>query len=77
MTLTPVESLPKKENRGFRHDLQTLVKEFMNGDARIAKIDGYVFTYSLYNGLRAAVQRSGYPVRVHMRGNDVYLVKKI
>ena len=76
MKLTYVEQIPKRKDH---HDLQGLLREFINSDRDIAKVE---FTDKDYKSpvicascLSSAIKRSGYRIRVMRRGKDVYLFR--
>ena len=78
MKLIPVDAIPKVS--GY-HKLQELIEEFVNGDAKIVKVD---FTEDDYKSpavcrscLAAAIKRSKRSVKVWRRGNEVFLSKDI
>ena len=78
MKLIPVDAIPKVS--GY-HKLQELIEEFVNGDAKIVKVD---FTEDDYKSpavcrscLAAAIKRSKRSVKVWRCGNEVFLSKDI
>lgn len=77
MKLTCVDELPKKKS--WRCDIQAYIREFMESDGKIAKIDfnenDYKSPKVCYSVWKIAAKRSKRAVKVTMRGNDVYLVK--
>lgn len=77
MKLQYVDSLPSA--RRGKHDVQNLIKEFVDSDAKIAKVDFNEHDYKspsvCRNCIAVSVKRSRRPVKVHQRGNDVYLTK--
>ena len=78
MTLTPVNSLPKKAAYG-KNDLEKLVKEFVDSGIKIARVDYCTSEYksfnSLYTGIRFAVKRLDAKVNVRIRNHQVYLIR--
>lgn len=78
MKLVPVEALPGKR---LKHRLQDLIKEFVESDAEIVKIDfnehDYVSAKVCRSCLGIAIKTSGYNVRAHIRGEEVYMCKII
>lgn len=76
MKLIPVDSVPKWRGR---HDLQGMIAEFVNGDDKIVRIDFNEHDYKSAIVCRAciglAVKRSGHPIRVSIRGNEVFMRK--
>ena len=78
MTLTPVQSLPKRSQYS-KNDLEKLVKEFVDSGIQIARIDYYASECksenTLYAGIKHAVTRLDAKVKVQMRNRQVYLVK--
>jgi hypothetical protein len=77
MKLVPVDELPKE--RRPVHKLQKLIKEFCDGDNKIVKIDldsrDYQDVQSAYSSLYKAAKFSKRPVKVHKRGDEIYLTK--
>ena len=71
MKLIPVDAIPKVS--GY-HKLQDLIEEFVNGDAKIVKVD---FGTVCRSCLSAAIKRSKRSVKVWRRGNEVFLSKDI
>lgn len=71
MKLIPVDAIPKVS--GY-HKLQDLIEEFVNGDAKIVKVDfgedDYKSPTVCRSCLSAAIKRS-------RRGNEVFLSKDI
>lgn len=78
MTLTPVESLPKRTING-RNEVEKLLKDFVGSGMKIARIDYYTSEYrsvnTLYSSVFYAIKRIKAPVRVHMRNRQVYLIR--
>ena len=76
MKLIPVESVPKRRSR---HHLQDLIQEFVNGDAKVVKIDFGVYDYKSSKVCRSclgvAVKKSGYHIKVSLREGEVFLSK--
>lgn len=80
MKLTFVETLPTKTKRMPKHKLLNIIREFINSDAKFAKVDfdesDYkkpIYCYkSLYNAIRYWKQGG---VSVHLVGGEVYLRK--
>lgn len=76
MKLIPVDSVPK---RCGKHHLQDMIKEFVNGDDKIVRIDFSKHDYKSARICRScigsAVKRSGHPIRVSIRGNEVFMQK--
>ena len=77
MKFVPVNELPKK--KAARHKLQDLIKEFCDDDYKIVKIDldkhDYKSPKVCCGAMHVAVKRSKRPVKVAIRGDDVYLIK--
>ena len=81
MTLEFVSKMPEIMDSTPRNNLLNTIDEFVNADGRIAVVhtseqDDYASAVSLYYAMRSAARRSGYPITVHMRGDEVYLAKK-
>ncbi len=78
MKLIPVNEIP--ERRG-QHRLQDLIKEFAESDAKIVKIDfnnhDYKSSKVCRSCLSIAAKRSGHPIKVSIRGEEVFLSKLI
>ena len=78
MKLIPVDAIPKVS--GY-HKLQELIEEFVNGDAKIVKVDfgkdDYKSPTVCRSCLAAAIKRSKRSVKVWRRGNEVFLSKDI
>lgn len=78
MKLIPVDQIPKMN--GY-HKLQDLIEEFVNGEAKIVKVDfgpdDYKSSTVCRACLAAAIKRSKHPVKVRRRGNEVFLSKDI
>ena len=76
MKLTPVESIP---NRKDRHDLQSIIEEFANGDVKFAKIEfndhDYKSAVSCRSAFGKAVSVAGHPMKVFLRNGEVFLSK--
>lgn len=77
MKLTYVDELPKKSGTKLR--LQALIDEFVKSNREIAKIeieDGHYKSIMIARGcIDIACRRSGHPVKVAKRGNNLYLVR--
>lgn len=77
MKLVAVKELPKI-TRG-RHNLQSMIQEFVNGDTRIAKLDigkdEYKSIQVAYKVIRTAVRNSRHPIKVHLYNGELYLEK--
>ena len=76
MKLVPVESIP---GRRTRHHLQELIEEFVNSDAKNVKIDFSSRDYKSGKVCRSclgiAAKKSGHPIKVLIRGDEVFLSK--
>lgn len=76
MKIVPVEAVPR---RNPKHDLQNFIKDFIESDYQIVKIDFNEHDYKSPTSCRSCVgiaaKRSGYPIGVAIRGDDVYLWK--
>ena len=76
MKLVAVEQVPgRREN----NKLQKLLEEFVYSKADVVKVNiedsEYKSVHVAYNVLAVAVRRSKRPIKVHIRGNDIYLAK--
>lgn len=76
MKLIPVGEIP---GRRGRHHLQDLIKEFVESDAKIVKIDfndhDYKSSKVCRSCLGVAAKKSGHPIKVSIRGEEVFLSK--
>lgn len=76
MKLIPVETVPKRRSR---HHLQDLIEEFVNGDAKNVKVDfrdhDYKSSKVCRSCLGVAAKKSGHPIRVSLRNDEVFLSK--
>ena len=76
MKLIPVESIPKRRSK---HHLQDLIEEFVNGDAKIVKVDfndhDYKSSKVCRSCLGVAAKKSGYRLKVSLRNDEVFLSK--
>lgn len=78
MNLVPVKSIPKTR---IKHPLKDILFEFNEGTAKICKID---FTRADYKNARVcrncfyvAIKNYRLPMKVHIRGKEVYIEKTI
>lgn len=78
MRLTPVDRVPNYERRE-RHNLQAILEEFVKSPYIIVKVN---FTDKDYKSpniaatcMYRAIQKSGHPLRVIRRKDDVYLAR--
>ena len=76
MKLVPTEHIP---GRCAKHDLQKLIEEFINGEAKVVNVDfnehDYKSSKSCAGCFHNAIRRSGYTVKVCRRGDKVFLYK--
>ena len=67
------------ERRNGNHRLQNFLREFVNTNTKFAKLELNVDEYASPTVARScigvAVVRGGHPVKVKLRGNDIYLVR--
>lgn len=82
MKLVPIDKLPIDELPKEKHPsnkLQKLIKEFCDSDNKIVKINldnrDYTDVQSAYASLYKSVKHSKRPVKVHKRGDEIYLTK--
>lgn len=79
MKLTYVDEIPKKYRRD-KHNLQDLLKEFVDSGKDIARVDFNEMDYKTPSGCRKCIAKaiviSKLNVRVLKRGNEIYLMKK-
>jgi hypothetical protein len=75
--LVEVKEIPKR--RCGKHHLANFLDEFMKSDMKLAKIEyrdrDYVNVKSCYTCCYRAAKHSGFPIKVLLRGENVYLVK--
>lgn len=80
LKLIPVEELPVRKRR-VRHELQELMDEFAKSDMKFAKVEWNGLDYKNSTTARSclcnAAKRSGHPIVVIKRGEDIYLAKKV
>lgn len=78
MKIIEVDSIPKK--RANRHNLQDVIKSFIESDAKFCRIelaDGEYRSWRIcYGCMYVAVKRSGYKIKVKCRDGNVYLVRE-
>lgn len=78
MRFVEVDVLPKR--KATRHNLQDMIRSFVESDAKFVKIElaegDYKSMSVCYGCLGVACRRSGYAVKAKMRDNEVYLVKE-
>lgn len=76
--IVKVKDLPRKKTT-TRNNLQILLGEFYESDAVFGKYEygenNYVNIHSAANALRVASKRGKFAVKIHQRGNEVYLEK--
>lgn len=76
--IVKVKDLPGKKTT-TRNSLQILLVEFYESDAIFGKYEygenNYVDVHSAANVLRVAAKRGKFPIKIHQRGNEVYLEK--
>lgn len=77
MKMVPTDCLPE---RRYRHDLQDFIEQFVDGPDEVVRIDftdqDYKTAQVCYKCLYNAGKRSRRPMSVHIRGKEVYLVKR-
>jgi hypothetical protein len=77
MTIIEVKEIPKR--RTAKHNLVDFLEEFMKSDIRSAKIEYDSYDYSSYKSCYANMHRAakqhGFPIKVLLRSENVYLVK--
>lgn len=80
MKLVAVKEVPEYKNHGCWGRLQMMINEFVNSDDQVAEIcykEGeYKSVKSCQCAWLLAIKRSGHPLKVTIRNNKVYLVKK-
>lgn len=82
MTIEKVDHIPKVDRKGKRvehHNMQAILDEFMNSDARIIKItfnrNEYKTPRSAYESFWGAVKKSNYLIKLVQRKEALYLKK--
>lgn len=77
MRFVKVEEVPNRERR---HRLKDYWEEFMSMNIRIAKADLDIGEYASPEVARSvmanSIKRFGYPIDLHRRGKDIYLVRR-
>lgn len=81
MELTYVDILPDRKSRKGRRqrkkEVTKILEDFVNSKSEVARIDfdetDYVSALSCCQALRNAINKYKRAVRVHIRGNSVYL----
>jgi hypothetical protein len=77
MKFTKVEKVPEK-NRGKKR-LQVFFSEFMTANVKTARVDFAEGDYANVNVARTtlstAAMRGAFPIRVCIRGDEIYLVR--
>lgn len=78
MKLIPVDTIPKMN---ARHRLQSLIEEFVSGEAQIVKVDfgkdDYKSPTVCRSCLAVAIKRSKHPIKVWRRGDEIFLSRGI
>jgi len=73
MKLKPVDEIPEWGKGGRYH---RLLREFLKSPHRYVEVvDFKVKPRTVYRQFIQAVKRGGYPVKVHLRGDRVFLEK--
>lgn len=76
--IVKVKDLPEKRTT-TKNNLQILLGEFYESDAIFGKYEygenNYINVHSAANALRVAAKRGKFPIKIHQRGNEVYLEK--
>lgn len=77
MKAIAVNCIPERQNGN--HRLQNFLRDFVRMNTKFAKIELNVDEYSSPTVARScmaiAAVRGGHPVKVRLRGNDIYLVR--
>lgn len=77
MKAIAVNCIPEK--RHGNHRLQNFLRDFVSMNTKFAKIELNVDEYSSPTVARScmsiAAVRGGHPVKVKLRGNDIYLIR--
>lgn len=76
--IVKVKDLPGKRTT-TKNNLQILLGEFYESDAIFGKYEygenNYINAHSAANALRVAAKGGKFPIKIHQRGNEVYLEK--
>lgn len=76
MKFEEVEFIPKRRSK---HHLQDFIEEFVNSDAKIVKVifgeHDYKSSRVCRSCLGVAAKKSGYHIKVSLRGEEVFLSK--
>lgn len=83
MNFTIVDGLPKKRAdmapASAWKPIKHYFKEFMKLGVKYARVDFTALDYtnrkSAYVSLNEGVRRGGYPIKISMRGGDIYFVR--
>lgn len=83
MNLTIVDGLPKKRAdmapASSHKPIASYFKEFLKLGVKYARVDFTALDYlnrkSAYVSLNEGVRRGGYPIKVTLRGGDIYFVR--
>lgn len=72
--MIPVDDIPETRPR---HDLCGFIEEFVDSKNLAVKVvfNGYKSAMTCYKSLWVAAKKSGYRIKVVIRGDDVYLRK--
>lgn len=77
MKAIAVNCIPERKH-GY-HKLQTFLRDFMSSNIKFAKVELSADEYSSPTVARScmdiAAKRGAFPVKVRLRGNDIYLVR--
>ncbi len=79
MKMTPVDKVPGR-NKPKKH-LQMMLDEFMKSEASVVRLnispDDYSNLIVARSCIAIAATRSGYPIKVFKRKDDIYLSKDV
>ena len=79
MKMTPVNEVP--DSKRGKKKLQAMLDEFMNSGADVVRLNISSEDYSNLAVARSciaiAVVRSGYPIKVFKRSDDIYLCRDV
>lgn len=79
MKMTPVNKVPERDNP--KKHLQAMLDEFMKSEASVVRLNIGPEDYSNLTVARSciaiAATRSGYPIKVFKRKDDIYLCKDV
>ena len=79
MKLVPVEFIPEKGVKTKQTSVSSILEDFVHGPDNLVRVDidnYYSCTESAVKGIRQCVTRNRFPVKIIMRGDNIYLAKE-